>query len=390
MQVATKHQRERSSRFVRSALDKTQNDRAFCSPTMGSEVFESTVHSFSSLISDKTIAIGGQLCIAIAGELVVDIATGETLGRELQVDDLHSGFCITKPLQGLALGILIDQGLCDLRQVVRSSLHPKISQGVTVASLLNHSAGLIEPLAVSWRLCPPDARWQLLQSSSRSEGPGYSEIAAGLIIEDLIESATTQSAAAFIEEEILDPLGLTDTVIVSETRASTPDVRRRTTVPFAISAEGCVPLLSERLACQIAELRPAFGSLVSAQGLCRLYAAVERVFQGKSVDGLPSRETLRALLSAVSFHDDKVLKRKCAFSGGFMVNLSEHHFSNRISHDAFGHTAGITQCAAFCDPRRELAAAFYLNGSTLTDPDGAHDIRRDIIDSLLMDVDHVA
>ena len=353
-------------------------------------MFESSVEYCERMIGDESTAIGGQLSVAVSGTVVMETAFGKTLGRCLDTGDLHPGFCTTKPILGLAVGLLIDDSLVDLDDYIRSSLHPKMGGGVTLASILNHSAGLVEPNSVSWRMCPPADRWELLQDASADDGPGYSEIVAGLVLEEFIERVTGQPAASFVEERILDPLGISQSVIVSPERALALDVRKRTTVPFSIGSYGCIPLLTERLPCQSAEIRPAFGPLVTAGGLCRLYAALGRVFQGEVVPGLPSPEALRRLLSAVDRHEEKLFRRSCAFSGGFMVELVDHAFGDGISRHAFGRCAGITHSAAFFDPERELAAAYYLNGSILEDTDRAQAIRSAIVSLLLEEVDHVA
>ena len=353
-------------------------------------LFESAVEYCSRLVTDGRTALGGQLAVSVRGELVVDAAFGKTLGREMRVTDLHSGFCITKPLLGLAVGLLIDEGKVELGDIVRSSLHPKTSGGVTIASLLNHSAGLTEPLAVSWRLCPRDERWRLLQSSSTAPGPGYSEVAAGLILEDVVEQATDQTATSFLEDRIIDPLELQGTIIISSERALSQRVRQRMTVPFALSPDGAVPLLSERLICQVSEIRPAFGSFVTASGLRRLYSFLTRVYVGSEVEGLPSPQALRLLLDASSQHDDPVLNKECAFAGGFMVGLADHSFGETVSKNAFGHTAGITHCAVFCDPDHDLAAAYYLNGASLADTDKARAIRSKIFTTLFEELSDVS
>ena len=353
-------------------------------------MFDTATRYFTSLIDQGNIAPGGQLTVAIDGKAELAAVYGMTLGRKLRESDLHPGFCITKPLLGLAVGLLVDDELTTLDAVVESTTLSAASTGVPLTSLLNHEAGLTEPNAAAWRICPVAERWRLLAAASRADRPGYSEIAAGLVLEEFIEQKIGEVAEKFIETRIIDPLGLSEEIIISRERALELLVRRRTAVPFSVRPEQCIPLLSERLECQVAEIRPAFGALVSANGLCRLYTALGRVFHGTRVHGLPSSQTLNQLLAAVARFDEPSLGRLCSFAGGFMVHLEDHSFGHNISSDSFGHSTGITHSAAFCDPARRLAAAYYLNGSCIEDLDQARSIRRHLVTHILEDADHDA
>jgi CubicO group peptidase (beta-lactamase class C family) len=347
--------------------------------------FSATLGYCDDLIAGGA-ALGGQVAVVQGGSATLDVAFGETLGRPMELRHLHPGFCVTKPLLGVLVGHLLDDGDLHLDQTVRSGLHPGTASGVSLAGLLNHSAGLIEPTAADWRLCPPAKRAELVSSTGPSTGPGYSEVAAGLVLEELIEDSTGSCASDLIGQRVLDPLGLGDSLVVSSTRALESDVREVTTVPFAEVGGSWVPLLSERLPDHVATIRPALGSLVNASGLARFYGALCRVAKGEVVDGLPSQCSLAALLGRPARHEDPVLARECSFSGGFMVGLREHSFGHLVSDDAFGHSAGITQSAAFCDPAGDLAAAFYFNGSVLADTVHAEGMRMRLVDHIVEDV----
>jgi CubicO group peptidase (beta-lactamase class C family) len=316
---------------------------------------------------------------------VWDVALGETVGREpLDVAHLHSGFCVTKPLLGLAVGVLIDRGLVSLADRVDRIEIPQVPTGTTVAMLLNHSAGMVLPTAAVWRCAPRDERRALLGAPANGHANGYSELASGLVLEQLIRSAAGIDPAQFVTSEILVPLDATD-IVLHPSIARRDDVRPRIRVPFFGDPDGPVPLLSESLPVQLADIRPAFGGLVSARALGRLMRAVGKVLRGKLVEGLPSPRTLASMLECrrgVTY--DTLLRRSCDFAGGFMVGL-EHHGLEGLSERAVGHTGGLATALAFADPVSGIAAAMYLN-CLLADADMSRNPCSELTASIVQDL----
>jgi CubicO group peptidase (beta-lactamase class C family) len=293
---------------------------------------------------------------------------------------LHPGYCSTKPLLGLAFGLLVDRfGIAlDTRVPVPSA----DGDGVPVPALLNHSAGLAAPRAIDWRVRRADERATLRSRISSGPRPEYSEMAAGLLLEELIERVAGRPAAAFIEEQILSPLGVADDLVIDPERAVQPAVRRRLSVPIAGLPDRYIPMLSERIL--LHDTGPTLGGLVSASGLCRLYAALERCVSGVDLAGLPSPATTRTLLDRRRGSvQDGVLDKRCDFAGGFMVRLAEHGFGYCLSDRAFGHVGGNGPSLGFCDPASGLAAGIYLNGATVGLDDHSSGVRAMIIDEII-------
>ncbi len=363
-------------------------DPAAISPS-GTTTFDRTVAYVGELVAAGAVATGAQLAIALGGRTIVDVAFGTTLDRPMRTDHLHPGFCVSKPLLGLAVGLLMDRGLITLRETISWPHHEGTADGVTVAQLLNHRAGLDRPTALEWRLCPDDERPALLRQAPFAPGPAYSELVAGLALESTIAERIGVPAGDLIEREILGPLGLADDLIVTARAAEDRGVRARAAVPVAGLPDRAVPLLSERIPLTLRELRPAFGSLVTASALCRLYTGLEVVSRGRVVEGLPTPATLQELRSTARGRaSDRLLERPCDFSGGFMIGLTDHGFGHLVSPEAFGFVGGIAPAVGFCDPDARVAAAFYLNGSVLEHPQEAEGVRSRIVDTIIEEARH--
>ena len=342
----------------------------------------------ATAILERTAAgTGLQLFVARHGEVLVDRALGFTLGAEpMTSDHLHNGFCVGKPLLGVAAALLIEQGCVDLGTRVADVIgaQPWVPDGVTVGQVLSHDAGLLRPFGFEWRLCPPGTRAEFLESISNEIGPAYSEVGAGLIIEGLIEATTNEAATAFIERTILRPLGLADDIVIDAALAQSPAVRARVRVPIGGLPERRIPLLSERVGHQLAEIRPAFGCLVTMSGVGRLASALERVANGHDVAGLASPATTTRLLAARrGRHRDRSMRRECDFAAMTQVGLDAHRISDSASTRAFGHVAGIANCIMLADPATGIALAAYLNGSTLGDPLRAEATRLELVDGVI-------
>lgn len=345
------------------------------------------LHLAENLLARPGAGTGLQLSVARYGTPVVDLAVGTTIGGEpMATTHLHSGFCITKPLLGLAAALLIERGLVEADTVVSDIIGARswIPAGVTVAEVLRHDAGLLRPFAFEWRLCPPAQRDEFLTTITNEAGPAYSELAAGLVVEALIALSTRQHPAEFIENELLRPLGVLEDVIVDPSLATSGAVRARVRTPIGGLPDRCIPLLSERVDHQLAETRPAFGGLVSMAGVARVAAAIERILGGHVHPGMPWPDTVAQLVAdRPGPRADRSMRRDCEFTLMTQVGLAAHGISELASAAAVGHVAGIANCVMVADPVSGLALAAYLNGSTLGDPHRAAETRRELVDGVI-------
>ena len=324
----------------------------------------------SEVLAAGIYATGLQLYVEHAGSVAFDDAAGRCADRQLDRRSLHSGYCLTKPLLSVGLALLVDAGQLTFDDHVRA-----IDDGIwwvdretRVRDVLSHDAGLDKPPAMTWRMTTVESRASLLEMGTRGR-PAYSEIAGWLAIERIVESIVGQTAGEFLHDALIGPLGLEDGLFMTSPRALQALADGRVLVPVGGLPVEEVPLLSELLPCQVGEARPAFGGLVSMSAMGRFYTALKDVLSGACRTGLPSPETLARLVE--SRNDprwDGVLRKTCAFAGGFMSHFADHGVSG-LSGNAIGHVAGVSNAIAFCDPEVDVALALYLNGVSLNADD---------------------
>lgn len=343
------------------------------------------------LLDARSAGIGIQLCVIRGHDVVLDAAWGRTLGGALETDHLHNVYCGTKPLLPLAVGLLIDAGRLALDTPIAAilgashRLSPRAS--TTLADLLCHTAGLGDPRAGTWRMHRPDRRAGLLDVVGAAPAPRYSEIVSWLVLEAVVERLTDRDAGTFLRAEVLRPLAL-ETIVVDARDLGTAvgDLR----VPYGGLPDEAIPLLSERMPSQLADLRPAFGALATMSSLARLYAALGDVYAGRPRDGLPTPGTFRAMLDRRRGRVvDEILGHAADFGGGFMRDLGGEGVSARISPSSFGHTAGLANVMAFHDPASALSVALFCNGVVLDRPTLVG-IRGDVVEAVHQDLGAVA
>ncbi len=312
--------------------------------------------------------------------MLCDVAIGPTVAPST----LYPGYCATKPCVPLAIAHLVDEVGLDLTAPLRSFCVdlPRVSATASIAELLAHNAGMGEPSAALWRMTPGTRRADLFVSPPAPSSAAYSEIAAWHGLAAVIQAITGQTAERYVESTILSPAGLADDIVVDPDRAFLALEHRRIQVPVAGLPVEQVPLLSEALPQQLADVSVAFGGFVNASGLGRLYTSVRRALAGECVDGMPSSSSLRVLLQHRRADAwDATLRRPCSFAGGFMIDLRQHGITDRLP-DAIGHSSGIVPAFGLCDADRRLAIAAYLNGVSPSSAD-LQSIRTSIVAGVL-------
>ncbi len=345
----------------------------------------------SGFANEGIYLAGGQVYVEMDGAVVADFGFGHGFDDvEVSVADLHNLYCASKPFLGVLCGVLADAGALGLDEPVAPLLPAGLahlaSDEATPLAMLNHSVGLSLPTAAAWRMVPIADRRGLLERSRRQYPPGYSEIAAGLLLETAIECATGRPASELMLSEVLEPLGIAQDVVLDPERGQSDEIGRRVRVPVAGLPTESIPMLSELLPSQRSEVGPAFGALASMRGLGRFYSAVGHQLAGGSVPGLPDPNTFQILLGSERFAEpDQFLQRDCAFAGGFMTRLDETDFCPGVSGRAVGHISGNACCLAFHDPLTTLTAAVFTNGS-LTSLEDIDFLRRRLMGQVFMAV----
>ena len=340
--------------------------------------------TLGEVVEERIFAVGGQVGVVRDGVLIADVVAGESgAGRRLGADDLHNVYCLVKPFAYLLLAHVLEGAGCGaddpLDGVVR--LPTWCPEGLTLRRLACHDASLGEPPAMEWRWTPRGERQALLHRGRRDQGSAYSEIAGGLVCEFVIEGISGRSANAYCVEELLVPLGLRSEIIVDAD--ATESVRGRVQTPVSGLPVSPLPMLSELLPDQMAEVSLAMGALATMRGVAELFAAVGRVLSGVQVSGLPSPQYLGDLLSDDrSLRYDPTLQREAKWSGGLMVELGRQRISRVAGDGSVGHAGGLANGAALFDPTRNASVAVYLNGVGVEFDDQAVPRQR-VLDSVL-------
>jgi CubicO group peptidase (beta-lactamase class C family) len=328
---------------------------------------------------------GGQVHAITAGNDAVDLAFGTTIDGPLRRDHLHAVYCLTKPVAGLAVAKLMDCGLVTLDDAVDRFVgtQPWIRRGTTIADVLNHSAGLIHPMALEWRMHRPETREKLLLSFTPGEPRTYSEVAGGLIIEAVVAECVSSHPDRWVTDELLSPAGLEDDFIVYAERALAAAVVPRVRCP--IGGAKHLPLLSELLPQQLAECRLTFGALATARGIAGVFDLWRQALRGDSdLCSFESANALRTRSRGASL--DSVTQRVADFAGGVAVGLDQHQLSRQASPDAVGHAAGMAVAMGLADPTADVALALYLNVPMLYAPQLWCERRMALADAVVDDV----
>lgn len=332
--------------------------------------------------------IGAAFSVFRHGELVVNLWGGQrTPGGEAWTEDmLVNVFSTTKGFTATALAMLADRGLLDYGAPV-SHYWPEFAQagkdGVTVAQLLSHQAGLVgfdEPTTIAdlydWdlicdRLARQAPRW------APGEQNGYHAITWGYLAGELVRRIAGQSVGRFVQAEIADPLGadLYIRLPAGEDHRVAPVIDAPpvefdiTTLPPVIQAMVTNPEIPLTTANDEAWRRaeiPAAAGHASAKGIATLYAALANRGQ-LGGHTLLSPEAIDRMREEQTGRPDLCLGVAPGWGMGVLLNRLGIYGPNP---GAFGHPGrgGSFGCA---DPEAGLAMGYAMNqlgGSGLADP----------------------
>lgn len=192
-------------------------------------------------LTGKNEVVGAELHVIKDRHTVLHRAFGHAdreQDRALEVDAIHCVRSMTKPLTGTAIQMLLDEGRLQLDTKVASILPPFDTPGLknaTIEHLLTHTCGF--PFSTITR--PVSSYSSLLDVATEAAehgptfrpGAGFQYSDAGTdSLGAVIEQLTGRTAAEYIQERILDPLGMTDSITLLD-----PDDPRTRRIPSAYS-----------------------------------------------------------------------------------------------------------------------------------------------------------
>lgn len=349
-----------------------------------SELENVAVDVLRELTDERIFAVGGQLAIVVNGDSVVNVGVGKAgCGADMTADSLHNVYCIVKPMAYLLLGYALEAsgfGPDDLLDEI-VDLPSWVPEGLSYRIVAAHEADLAEPSAFIWRSTPAEQRQELLNRKKGNLGAGYSEITGGLVVEHIIGELSGQPPSQYCNDELLEPLGLSDEILIDP--ESGIAARSRIRVPVIGLPVDPLPMLTEFLPSRIREARLAMGAYATMGGVARLFEAVGELMAGNAQPGLPSPSLLTNLLDdGRPLRHDPVLLRPTKWAASLMTDIDLQGISKAVGPGTVGHTAGLANSFAFHDPSRKASLAVYLNGVGIEDDD--HILpRQQLIDKVL-------
>lgn len=343
------------------------------------------------------LQLGAQLFVARAGEVVADLAVGETRpGQPLTTDTLMMWLSSTKPVAAIAIAQLWERGLLGLDDPVAAHV-PEFAAngkgGITVRHLLTHTGG-IRMLDVGWpaqdwdaivaRICQmrPEPRWP------PGGKAGYHQQSSWFVLGEIVQRLSGQQFSAYVRRAILEPLGMVDCWVGMPTERF-QDYGPRIGTMF--DTEGTAPKdqgwdSAER----VVTCAPGSNGVGPMRQLARLYGAL---IAGGALDGarilLPQTvEAMVARQRAGMF--DHTFRFVMDWGLGFIPNPAiydqpdaPYAYGRHASRRAFGHS-GYRSSTAFADPEHGLVVSLAVNG---TPSDVAHRERfRAILESIYEDL----
>lgn len=183
--------------------------------------FESAAAIFDAQL-ERGLHEGAQLCVMLGGKVVLERRGGFTdgsRGRPVEADTPFMVFSATKAFTAASIHKLADEGALELEAPVADywpAFATRGKGGITIEQLLLHQAGLASEARyadlAAWLL--PRGGAQRVKAMSPTHEPGskvvYHAFTASFALGELIRRASGMSAARYLEEVFLEPLGMSD------------------------------------------------------------------------------------------------------------------------------------------------------------------------------------
>jgi len=380
--------------------------------------FSRTVAELEAQVASG-LELGGQLYLALRGEVLADAGFGEARpGEPLRRDHLMLWMSSTKPVAAVAICQLWERSRLELDDPVARHI-PEFAQGgkesVTVRHLLTHTGGL-RMLDTGWpaagwdgivaRVCAQrlEPRWQ------PGRRAGYHLASSWFILGELVRRLDGRPFESYVRQEIFEPLGASDCWIgMPAERYRTYGSRiapmfdvagPRPGTSAAVAGEGAAAQVSLAPAAPAA---PAVDNGATAEDrlvvpspggngcgpigeLGRLY---RMLLAGGTFEGrrLLRRETVEALAARHRVGMiDATFRARLDWGLGVIVN-SAHYGEPETPYGygpyagprTYGHS-GSRSSTAFADPDAGLVVALAVNGMA---PDDLHRRRFELLTAAL-------
>lgn len=333
---------------------------------------------------DAGLHHGAQLAVYRGGDLVVDLAGGETGpdGGETTPAQRHVLFSCTKPFSGACVHQLVDEGRLAYDDRVVDHWPEFAEDGttkadVTVRHVLSHQGGFP---AVSIDGEPDrwgdwDAIARSVEAAEVSFEPGttaaYHALSYGWAVGELVRRVSGRPIDEYAEQAIFGPLGMADTSIglagAGPDEVATLvgfeefDRCRRPEVGLGDMSNAEAAALFNQTSVQRSVV-PAASGIGTARDMARFYAAVAN---GGELDGtrVLSEDVVEAATAVqAGVERDGTLGTPRRYALGFLRGGTPWDKFGTLSPDrVFGH-GGLGSIVGWGDPADGLGFAYVTNG----------------------------
>ncbi|MBV12004.1 serine hydrolase domain-containing protein [Rubinisphaera sp.] len=342
----------------------------------------------------KNLHYGIQLSVSVEDQNFEEAFGTIDQNTPLQADDTLCWLSAAKPITAVGILILQEQNSLSIDETLGEIL-PQFQEShhasIPLRQLLTHTSSLRE-VPVNW----PQASWpeilvtiansEPVENWSEDQSAAYLPSSSWFLLGSVIEQRSGQSYVDFIQQEILDPVGMNQTrCIADSTHASSAHevlLYDRVKGQLVLS-----PLLGRMKA-----LSPSPGSSFRGPAAdLRLFFDMLRS-QGKGEFGQVISQA--SIEQMVQRHRqgrvDQTLQHIVDYGLGVIIDSNEYGpqtvpygFGTECSSKTFGH--GGSQCAiAFADPVRERSVVIIANGRP---GEGQHQKRfRQLLEALELDL----
>jgi CubicO group peptidase (beta-lactamase class C family) len=369
--------------------------RGHCAPD-----FEPVLEAFLANFEGRN-EVGASVCVSVEGETVLDVWGGargtSPDAAPWTAETACVVFSCTKAATALCAHLLIDRGHLDLHAPV-ARYWPEFAaggkEGVTVAMLLNHTAGVPALRAPVRKRGFLD--WDYMAQRLAAETPfwepgtrnGYHLSTFGWTVGELVRRLSGRTLGTFFREEIAAPLGL-------EFWIGLPDAehhRVAPVIPWVPDRKGPLPEFTRALQLGAkaggeslqhlglmntgghradgadswrAEIGGG-GGIANARGLAGMYTPLANGGRHRGVRLLEADHIVRMSEVSVATEVDAMLLMPTRFGLGFMRSMDNRHRPAGhmetliLGRAAFGH-AGAGGSIGFADPEARLAFGYAMN-----------------------------
>jgi CubicO group peptidase (beta-lactamase class C family) len=340
-----------------------------------------------------------QLCVRRHGEVVLDRAIGHASGngpddppnapkRPLTTATPFTIFSASKAVTAMVIHLLDQRHLLHLSDPVCEYIPEFAShhkEWITIQHLLTHRAGipnlppglmdldkLHEDAVIVNALCEARPLWR------PGRWLGYHAITGGFILAEVVRRVTGVPIRAFIESEILKPLGFRwlnygvrsrDVAHVARNYMTGPKPRPpiSTVLHRALGAPLAQVVDISNDPRFLTAVVPSGNVVATANELSRFY---QLLLNGGELDGKRVFEprTIRHATSEQSYFEfDSTLIVPIRYGMGFMLGAKWFSLYGPDTNRAFGHI-GLSNIISWADPERQVAATLMTSGKPLLHP----------------------